>query len=89
MGAYVALISLTLLASPALAQPLSDPAASSAGLATDNQDAPEANGVSGEQTVDSERRICRRVETATGSRMNYRRVCRTAAEWRETMRRGS
>lgn len=30
----------------------------------------------------ADRRICRRVETASGSRMSYRRLCMTAEQWR-------
>lgn len=35
-----------------------------------------------------ERRICRNVETASGSRMAYRRMCMTAQQWRN-FNRGS
>ena len=31
---------------------------------------------------EDEKRVCRRVEPATGSRLGTRRVCRSAAEWR-------
>lgn len=86
MKAYVALISAVLLASPALAQSMGGPTGSGAGLSTDNQDLPESTGPAGERSADGERRICRRIETATGSRMSYRRVCRTAAQWRDAQR---
>ena len=33
----------------------------------------------------SERRHCTRVEVTSGSRMSHRRVCLTAAEWRERL----
>lgn len=85
MKAFVALISVSLLASPALAQSMGGATGSGAALTTDNQDAPESTGAAG-QAAGGERRICRRVETASGSRMSYRRVCRTAAEWRDAQR---
>ena len=31
---------------------------------------------------DDEKRVCRRVDPMTGSRLGTRRVCRSAAEWR-------
>jgi hypothetical protein len=34
------------------------------------------------KSQDDERRVCRRIDGATGSRLGARRVCRTAAEWR-------
>jgi len=89
MKAFVALISGVLLASPALAQSMDGgPSGSGAGLAAENQDVPESTGTASEQSADDERRICRRVETTSASRMATRRVCRTAAEWR-TAQRGS
>ena len=48
-------------------------------------DLPESTG-SDEPAADGERRICRRIEIATSSRMSTRRICRTAAEWREAQR---
>ena len=41
---------------------------------------------SSSQPDSGERLICRRVDTGGASRMNRRRVCRTAAEWRATQR---
>lgn len=38
------------------------------------------------QPANGERLICRRVDTGGASRMNRRRVCRTAAEWRAAQR---
>lgn len=88
MKAFVALISGVLLASPALAQAMTGPTGSGAGLSADNQESPESTGASNERAADGERRICRRVDTGLGSRMAYRRVCRTAAEWRRLQRGG-
>lgn len=31
---------------------------------------------------EDEKRVCRRIDAVTGSRLGARRVCRTAAEWR-------
>ena len=85
MKMFVAFASLALLASPALAQTGTGTISGSGGeLATQN-DTPESTGHAG-QNADGERRICRRVETGSQSRMTYRRVCRTAQEWRETQR---
>lgn len=50
--------------------------------AADTAEAPPADEGQGDT-----RRICRRVETASGSRIPYRRVCMTAAEWRNADRR--
>lgn len=88
MKAFVAVISGVLLASPALAQAMTGPTGSGAALAADNQESAESTGASSEQTADGERRVCRRIDTGAGSRMNMRRVCRTAAEWRR-MQRGN
>jgi hypothetical protein len=82
MKMFVAFASLALLASPAFAQSSTGAISGSAGeLATQN-DTPESTGHAG-QNADGERRICRRIETGSQSRMTYRRVCRTAQEWRE------
>jgi len=88
MKAFIALISGALLASPALAQAMAGPTGSGAGLAADNQESTESAGASDERAADGERRICRRIDTGAGSRMNMRRVCRTAAEWRRMQRAG-
>jgi hypothetical protein len=82
MKMYVAFASFVLLASPAFAQSGGGAVSGSAGeLATQN-DTPESTG-NASQGADGERRICRRIETGSQSRMTYRRVCRTAQEWRE------
>lgn len=87
MKVFVAFASVALLATPALAQGGSGAVSGSAGeLATQN-DTPESTGQGG-QGADGERRICRRVETGSQSRMTYRRVCRTAEEWRVAQQRG-
>lgn len=85
MKMIVAFASVALLAAPAFAQGGNGGVSGSAGeLATQN-DTPESTG-NGGQGADGERRICRRVETGSQSRMTYRRVCRTAQEWRAAQR---
>lgn len=84
MRVFVAFASVALLASPALAQGGGTISGSGGELATQNE-TPESTGQSG-QGADGQRRICRRVETGSQSRMTYRRVCRTAQEWREAQR---
>lgn len=87
MKMVVALISGLLIATPAFAQGGggSGSVSGSAGeLATQNE-TPESSG-NGGQGADGERRVCRRVETGSQSRMTTRRVCRTPEEWREAQR---
>jgi hypothetical protein len=85
MKMIVAFASVALLAAPAFAQSGNGGVSGSAGeLATQNE-TPESTGNAG-QGADGERRICRRVETGSQSRMTYRRVCRTAQEWRAAQR---
>ncbi|HTU11075.1 MAG TPA: hypothetical protein VMG08_09275 [Allosphingosinicella sp.] len=85
MKMVVALISSLLVAAPAVAQGGSGSVSGSAGELSTQGDTPESTGQGG-QGADGERRICRRVETGSQSRMTYRRVCRTAEEWRESQR---
>lgn len=85
MKMIVGFASVALLAAPALAQSGNGGVSGSAGeLATQNE-TPESTG-NASQGADGERRICRRVETGSQSRMTYRRVCRTAQEWRAAQR---
>jgi len=86
MKAFVALISAALLASAALAQSTDGPTGSGAALGADNREIPDNTSTSAEPTADGARRICRRVAISSNSRMSTRRVCRTAAEWREADR---
>ena len=51
-------------------------------MATEAAEAPENATSTAGEAEGGERRICRRVETATGSRMSYRRMCMTADQWR-------
>jgi len=82
MKALVVFISGLVLAGPAFAQSSMGSVGGLGGeLATQN-DTPESTGEANQRGADGERRICRRVETDSSSRMATRRVCRTAAEWR-------
>ena len=84
----VILLSGLLLAGPAFAQASGGVmTGSGAELATRSAEVPEDAERGGEAGEDGERRICRRVETATGSRMSYQRVCMTARQWRDYNRR--
>ena len=85
MKVLVAFASFVFVASPALAQGGSGQVSGSAGELATQGSTPESTG-SGGQGADGERRICRRIETGSQSRMTSRRVCRTAEEWREAQR---
>ena len=84
MKAFVVFVSGALLAVPALAQPMSggttgthqprrqrEPGCAQRNAANDGED--------------SERRICRRIDRPA-NRTGARRVCRTAAQWRNAQR---
>jgi len=76
MKAFAIVISGFLLATPVAAQIPSDGAerpTDAVGERDGNSDSNEAN--------DEERRICRRVETNTGSRVPFRRLCLTERQW--------
>ena len=73
MRALAVVISSFLLAAPVLAQP--------AGNATGGTASDTAATNSATSEEDPNRRICRRVDTNTGSRVPYRLVCMTAREW--------
>ena len=75
MRALAVVISGLLLATPAFAQPTGD--ASSNGGSD-----PATNSTASAPEEDPNRRICRRVDTNTGSRVPYRLICMTAREWR-------
>jgi hypothetical protein len=86
MKSFVVAISCLLVAAPALAQSsVGSVSGGAAELSTQN-DTPESTGESSARNADGERRICRRVETGSTSRMSSRKVCRTAEEWREARR---
>ena len=68
-------ISSFFLAAPALAQPSGNATGSS------GSDSATSNSASTAPEEDPDRRICRRVDTNTGSRVPYRLVCMTARQW--------
>jgi hypothetical protein len=84
MKAFAVLISGLLLAAPAFAQTSAEftsGSGSGTSTATAPADAPEqASTAPADET--GERRICRKIENASGSRTNFRRLCMTAAQWR-------
>ena len=86
MRAFVVLISSFLVAAPAFAQSSMGSVSGSAAELSTESEAPERTGAASERNADGERRICRRIEADSSSRMATRRVCRTAAEWRESQR---
>ncbi|MEA3031835.1 MAG: hypothetical protein QOG13_3160 [Sphingomonadales bacterium] len=86
MKAFVVACCAVLLAGPALAQSGGGSVSGSAGELSTQSDTPESSGDANQRSADGERRICRRVETTSTSRMSTRRVCRTAQEWRDTQR---
>ena len=51
-------------------------------MATETTETSENAASTAGDATGAERRICRRVETATGSRMSYQRMCMTAEQWR-------
>lgn len=76
MKPYVVLISGLLLMAPAAAQ-TSDTNAATEQPAAQSEAQPE-----GQAAADPNRRICRKVETNTGSRVPHRTVCLTEQQWR-------
>jgi hypothetical protein len=70
------------LSSPAFAQD-----GSGTGAPRTADAAPANSGQSGDNGVQSERRICRSMADDSTSRMGARRVCRTETEWRDAARR--
>lgn len=89
MKAFAVVISGLLLASPALSQPA--PGTAEPGTATGQTDqggAAAENGTApaADTANDAERPICRRVIADPSSRMGNRRVCMTAAQWRQSQR---
>ena len=71
------------LAAPASAQMASG--AMNSGLSPSERPQPPEE-TSSSQPAEGERLICRRIEAGTASRMDSRRVCRTAEQWRATQR---
>jgi|RhiMethySRZTD1v2_1073278.scaffolds.fasta_scaffold2817307_1 hypothetical protein len=83
MKSLVVVITGLLLATPALAQGEGGGSTGSGGqMAAETTETPENGASTAGEGEGGERRICRRVETPTGSRMPYRRMCMTADQWR-------
>jgi hypothetical protein len=78
MKFQVALLAGALIAAPAFAQDA--PRAGSDHGATS---APGDARHTGDTNANGERLICRSISSSSTSRMAARRVCRTAAEWRQ------
>ena len=84
MKAFALLISGLLLATPAFAQ-AADGNAADDGQAPSTQSRDNSSGTTASDQ--EERRICRRVDTNTGSRVPFRTVCLTERQWEERRRR--
>ena len=84
MKAFATVISGLLLATPAFAQAADGNAADNA-RAPSGQSQDNANAASASN--EDERRICRRVDTNTGSRVPFRTVCLTERQREERRRR--
>ena len=75
------------MAAPAAAQMNSGGVMTGSGAELSGQsETPESSGAGNARAAEGERRICRRIETDSTSRMATRRVCRTADEWRQAQR---
>ena len=81
MRAFVVVISSLLLAAPGLAQASEDSAPAN-GAQPSQTATPTGSSPSTTAGDDAERQICRRVDTNTGSRVPWRRLCMTEREWR-------
>lgn len=85
MKKFMVALCVLFASGPALAQTqMSGSGAMLAGSASDEPEGPSTN----EPTADGERRICRRIETSE-SRVGRRRLCLTAAEWRDRARQSN
>jgi len=86
MRLIVALISSALVAAPAFAQTAGGRIIGSGAELSEGRNAPESTANASEPAPDGERRICRRIETGSDSRLANRKVCRTAEQWRAAQR---
>jgi len=82
MKVFVALLAGLLAATPAFAQ--GEPTAVTADHGVGNAAGDTRH--TGDTNAQGERLICRTQSSSSTSRMASRRVCRTAAEWREISR---
>jgi len=81
MRGFVVVMSGLLLATPGLAQASEDGAATNGTQPTQTA-TQTTNSSSATAGDDNERQICRRIDTNTGSRVPWRRVCMTERQWR-------
>lgn len=81
MRAFVFVMSGLLLATPGLAR-ASEDGATTNGTQPSQTTSQTTNSSSSTAGDDNERQICRRIETNTGSRVPWRRVCMTERQWR-------
>jgi hypothetical protein len=84
MKAFVVVISGLLLAAPAIAQTNGSGGMTGSGASISSGQSEQSEGASNSEAGEGEsRRICRKVETASGSRMSFRWLCMTARQWRD------
>jgi hypothetical protein len=82
MKAFAVVISGLLLSAPVAAQN-SDESLTNSGTQSPTQVRNESDNSNASQNEeDPNRRICRRVETNTGSRVPFRTLCLTERQWR-------
>ena len=79
MKSHVVLLSGLLLVAPAAAQTAGTDAATDR---PSTQEGTSSGNSSAEAENDPNRRICRKVETNTGSRVPHRTLCMTERQWR-------
>lgn len=87
MKAFVVFFSGLLMAAPVFAQGSSEVSTGNGGGASAERSAAQEDSSTSSEGEGGDRRICRRIETASGSRMSYRRLCMTADQWRTFNRR--
>jgi len=73
------------MATPALAQ-ASDGGTTNGATTPSSIDTTESASPGAARSEDAERLVCRRIEITGASRVQSRRVCRTAEEWRRERR---
>lgn len=76
MRVFAVVFSSLLLAAPVAAQPTGDT------NAVGTLEPATTNAAEEEPEEDLDRRVCRRIETNTGSRVPHRLVCLTVRQWR-------
>ena len=82
MKAFVVAISGLLLATGAFAQDSGEDSAAASSEAVSSSASDQREETASENSDATPRQICRRMDSPTGSRMNARRICMTAEQWR-------